>query len=454
MNVQMQKNRTQKPNKFVFTDRSFDAVTGTLTLGFSYPDICDFEEKIILGTSNHKLSDAEQTALENAFRALHLAAGVSYYKAYIPEQIEIANGGALDDDTADFFEDLYFNGLGEFAFRNQVKLKNKIKFPRGGKAVIAGNVTPSNKALVPVGGGKDSLVTVEALRKSGHDITLCSVNRPGPIAACMDASGLDSISFERKIDKRLLELNDNGALNGHVPITAIVSFILVAAGIWHGFDGIAFSNERSANEGNTEWEGRIVNHQFSKSLEFENALSAFIKTHIAGGIDCFSFLRPLSELHIAKLFSNETRYDHVFTSCNKSYRIVDAMVDKRWCCDCPKCRFVYLVLAPFMDKERLLNIFGNDMLDDASQIDGFRELLGLKGHKPWECVGEILESGAAFNAIADRDEWANTAVIKSLAGEMRAGGDELTSAFKAALKPDPATNIPARFKGAFDDWAS
>ena len=445
----------QKPSKFVFTDRSFDAATGTLTLGFSYPGICDFEEKIILGRSSHKLSGGEQTALENSFNALHLAAGVSYYKAYIPEQIQIADG-ALDNDTADFFENLYFNGLGEFAFRNQVKLKNKIKFPRGGKAPTVGNVPPSDKTLVPIGGGKDSLVTVEALRKSGKDITLCSVNRPAPIAACMDASGLGSISFERKIDKQLLELNSQGALNGHVPITAIVSFILVAAGIWHGFDGIAFSNERSANEGNTEWEGRIVNHQFSKSLEFENLLSAFIKTRIANGIDCFSFLRPLSELHIAKLFAVETRYDHVFTSCNKSYRIVDAMVDKRWCCDCPKCRFVYLALAPFMDKARLVNIFGKDMLDDASQIDGFRELLGLKGHKPWECVGEILESGAAFNAIVARDEWAETAVVKSLAGEMQAGVDELEAAFNAALKPSPTsnipTNIPARFKGAFNDW--
>ncbi len=455
----------KKPEKFVFTQRKFDADTGTLVLGFSYPGAngvkCDFEEKIILGASKHKLSDGEQIALENAFQALHLAAGVSYYKAYIPEQIEITDGATLvtlDDGTADFFEDLYFNGLGEFAFRNQVKLKNKIKFPRGGKTPTAGNIPPSNKTLVPVGGGKDSLVTVEALRKSGADITLCSVNRPGPIAACMDASGLNTISVERKIDKRLLELNDqsgiNGALNGHIPITAIVSFILVAAGIWHGFDGIAFSNERSANEGNTEWEGRIVNHQFSKSHEFEIALSTFIKTRIAGEMDCFSFLRPLSELHIAKLFSNETRYDHVFTSCNKSYRIKDAMVDKRWCCDCPKCRFVYLVLAPFMDKARLVKIFGHDMLDDASQIDGFRELLGLKGHKPWECVGEILESGAAFNAIAKRDEWANTAVIKSLVGEMSGGDDQLTTAFNSALTPENADSIPARFKGAFDETAS
>ncbi|MDH5188412.1 MAG: hypothetical protein OEW37_05580 [Rhodospirillaceae bacterium] len=445
MNTQM-----QKPEKFIFTHRSFDAVTGTLTLGYSYPGVCDFAETIIFGPSKHKLSSDDQTALENSFRALHMAAGISYYKAYIPQQIEI-NDGALDDASADFFENLYFNGLGEFAFRNQVKLKNKIKFPRGGKTPTAVNITPSNKTLVPVGGGKDSLVTVEALRRAKQNITLCAVNRAGPIVSCINNSDLDAMFFERKIDKQLLKLNEQGALNGHVPITAIVSLILVAAAIWNGYDGVAFSNERSANEGNTEWEGRTVNHQFSKSLEFENALSGFIKNRIASGIDCFSFLRPLSELHIAKLFSTENRYDDVFTSCNKSYRINDAMVDKRWCCDCPKCRFVFLVLAPFMDKERLVNIFSHDMLDDASQIDGFRELLGLKGHKPWECVGEILESGAAFNAIATKPEWADTTIIKALSAEMAAGADELNKAFVAMLTPDNTKNIPPRFKGAFDE---
>ncbi|MDH5489842.1 MAG: hypothetical protein OEX17_07940, partial [Rhodospirillaceae bacterium] len=141
----------------------------------------------------------------------------------------------------------------------------------------------------------------------------------------------------------------------------------------------------------------------------------------------------------------------VFTSCNKSYRIDDAMVDKRWCCDCPKCRFVFLVLAPFMEKRRLIKIFGKDMLDDASQIDGFRELLGLKGHKPWECVGEILESGAAFNAIAAKPEWAETAVIKAISPEMAGGEEKLGKAFDGALTPDKTDNIPARFKGAFND---
>lgn len=438
-----------KQTSFVFTHRKFDGETGTLRLGYSYPGICDFEETIIFGPSSNKLSTDGLAALENSFHALHLAAGVSYYKAYVPEQITI-NDGPLSDRAADFFENLYFNGLGEFAFRNKLKLKDKIKFPRGGKARGVGKIIPSNKTLVPVGGGKDSLVTVEALRKSGMDITLCAINKPGPIVACMDASSLERIFIERKIDKALLDLNSRGALNGHVPITAIISLILVSAAIWHGFDGIAFSNERSANEGNIDWEGRTVNHQFSKSGEFENALSRFIKTNIAEELDCFSFLRPLSELHIAKIFARETRYDNVFTSCNKSYRIEGAMTDRRWCCDCPKCRFVFLMLAPFMEKARLVEIFGNDLLDDENQINGFSELLGLSGHKPWECVGETVESASSFSAISSLDDWAESAVIKSLARKIAGGKIELATAFDTCLSPESSNNIPARFKGAFD----
>ncbi len=443
-------NTAAKPTTFVFTDRTFDAKSGTLTLGYAYPGLCEFVETINFGPSTRELTNRENMALENAFQALHLAAGVSYYKAFVPEKIEI-NSGPLDDATADFFEHLYFEGLGEFAYRNQIKLKNRIRFPRGGTKPDSGESETKDRTLVPVGGGKDSLVSVEVLRASGANITLAAVNRAQPIVACIDASGLAALYITRTLDKQLLELNDQGALNGHVPITAIVSFILVAAAILHGFDAIAFSNERSADEGNVQWEGRMVNHQFSKSRPFELALAAFVKSHIAKTLEYFSLLRPLSELHIAKLFAGGTRYDAVFTSCNKSYRINDAMTDRRWCCDCPKCRFVFLVLAPFVEKSRLVEIFGKNMLDDASQIEGYRELLGLEGHKPWECVGEILESGAAFWALSEHPDWKDAAIIKTLAADMVEGGVQLGHAFDDAMTPFSVDNLPPDFKEALID---
>ncbi|MCK5444655.1 MAG: hypothetical protein KAI73_03475, partial [Rhodospirillaceae bacterium] len=137
--------------------------------------------------------------------------------------------------------------------------------------------------------------------------------------------------------------------------------------------------------------------------------------------------------------------------CNKSYRINDAMTDRRWCCDCPKCRFVFLVLAPFVEKSRLVEIFGKNMLDDASQIEGYRELLGLEGHKPWECVGEILESGAAFWALSEHPDWKDAAIIKTLAADMVEGGVQLGHAFDDAMTPFSVDNLPPDFKEALID---
>lgn len=441
-------NKRAKPTTFVFTHRTFDAESGTFKLGYAYPGLCEFTETINFGPATRTLSQIEAQALESALAALHLVAGVSYYKAFVPENIEITSG-PLDDETANFFDNLYFEGLGEFACRNQIKMKGRIRFPRGGAKPDGGAIDVNGRTLVPIGGGKDSLVSVEALRNTGTPVTLAAVNRAGPIKACIEASGLDALFITRTLDKKLLQLNDQGALNGHVPITAIVSFILVAASILHGFDAIAFSNERSADEGNVQWEGRMVNHQFSKSRLFELALAAYVKSHIATNLDYFSFLRPLSELHIAKLFAKSSRYDKVFTSCNKSYRIENAMTDRRWCCDCPKCRFVFLVLAPFVEKSRLVEIFGKNMLDDASQIEGFRELLGLEGHKPWECVGEILESGAAFWALSQHPDWKDTVIIKTLGENMADGGTQLGHAFDHALSALEADNLPPRFQEAF-----
>ncbi len=444
---------THRPTTFRFTERAFDAASGTLTLGYAYPGAHTFNEEIVFGPPTRALDGADKAALENAFRALHLAAGVSYYKAFVPETIEV-DEGPLDDGAADFFEALYFGGLGEFAYRNELDLTGRISFPRGGAAPTAPQLSLPQNTLVPVGGGKDSLVTVEALRKTGNPITLAAVNKAKPITQCIEESGLPSLFVMRRVDPALLALNDNkelGAYNGHVPITAIVSLILVCAAILHGHDAIAFSNERSADEGNLEVNGHTVNHQFSKSKVFEMALRGHIESHIAKGLSYFSFLRPLSELHIAKLFAVETRYDHVFTSCNKSYRIEGAMTDRRWCGKCPKCRFVFLALAPFVAQARLLDIFGTNLLDDENQTEGFRELVGLGAHKPWECVGETLESAAAMWALTQYPQWKDAAVVSHLKTELAPGAGPLTAAIETAMTPASPETLPELFQKALAD---
>jgi hypothetical protein len=365
------------------------------------------------------------TALEAALDLLHLVAGVSYYKAGVPGEIRVESA-MLDRPTAAFLDTLYLHGLGEFAYHNRLDLRGRIRFPHVDAAGTAG-VPPMHGAeadsgawrtLVPIGGGKDSLVSVEILKSAGVDATAVWVGNSPLIATCAAATGLPLLNIGREISPVLFEYNKQGALNGHVPVTAINSAILAAAAVLYGFDAIAFSNERSASSATLEYDGQPVNHQWSKGWEFEQALHALLASRVSPRLHYYSLLRPLSELAVAARFARSTRYDGVFSSCNRNFRILGPRPADRWCGQCPKCHFVFLALAPFMSKPRLLGIFGRNLLDVPGLAADFDALMEYRDHKPFECVGEGRESRAAMAALAARAEWREDALVARFAEEI------------------------------------
>jgi hypothetical protein len=308
------------------------------------------------------------------------------------------------------------------------------------------------RAAVLVGGGKDSLVSIEMLRAGGEPMTLFAVNPKKPILDCAAASGLPFVKVARHLDPLLFELNEKGALNGHVPITAIVSFIAVAAAFVEGFDAVILSNERSADQGNLIVDGREVNHQYSKTTQAERDIAEQIATHIHSGLTCFSLLRPLSEAHIASLMARTARYDDALTSCNRSFQINPKTTPKRWCGDCPKCRFSFLMLAEHMGRARIECVFAKNMLDDESQIEGYEELAGVSGHKPWECVGELAESGVALLRLAAREEWKDAAVVRALGARISALMPDPEGVWRELMTPSPDHRLPARYERMLRDY--
>jgi hypothetical protein len=389
-------------------------------------------------------------AFDAALRLLHLIAGVSYYKAGVPAQI-VVEGAPLDADGAGFLEEVYRHGLAEFAYQNRLDLRARIRFPFQTKedapAADAGEpkaLDLPRRSLVPIGGGKDSLVTVELLKRAGEPMTAVWVGRSELIAACAQRTGLPTLSLGRQLAPELFEYNRHGAWNGHIPVTAINSAILLCAAILYGYDAVIFSNERSASAATLEYAGQPVNHQWSKSLDFERRLREYTKSHIAEGLDYFSLLRPWSELAVTRAFAAGTRYDAVFSSCNRNFRIRGERAADRWCGQCPKCHFVFLALAPFVAKPRLLAIFGRNLLDDASLAPAFDALLEYRGHKPFECVGEGRESRAAMQALAQRPEWREDAIIARFVEEIAPQLDRAELALEAQLQPAPEHFVPAR----------
>lgn len=344
---------------------------------------------------------------------LQVAAGTSYYKLAAPREVQLDAVG-LAGPAMDWASALYRDGLAEFAYTNDLPQVREVALTGGSEPESLPLAAAEGPPLVPVGGGKDSLVTVEAVRTMAP--TLFVVN-PNPVTtSVLDATGLPWLAARRTIDPQVFALNRAGAYNGHVPVTAINSLVAVATAVLHGLGPVVMSNEWSASVPNLDWHGQPVNHQWSKGIDAERLLRAALAAQAGLTEAYFSLLRPLSELHIAKLYARLDGYDAVMTSCNAAFRLVDRTA--RWCGDCPKCRFVFLALAPFLPRQRLVGIFGKDLLADEKQLPGFRELAGITRHKPFECVGEPAESLAALRFVSEQDEWAGAAVLRQLRAEV------------------------------------
>lgn len=381
--------------------------------------------------------------------------GVSYYKLLAPFVIS-APEIALRETEKAFALDVYENGLGEFYARSELE-----RFGRLSIEARADDRPPlpapalKDRALLPIGGGKDSLVSVELLEMAGIDYTPFAVNPRGPILASVGKIGKAPVYVTRELDREMIRLgSEPGYYNGHVPSTAINSMIAALCALLYSYDRIVLSNERSASEGNAFHDGREVNHQYSKSLEFEVLMADILAGATGGALGYFSLLRPYSEARIARLFARETRFDRVFSSCNRNFKY-DGHNGPLWCGECPKCHFVFLILAPEMTKERLLGIFGQNLLAKPENEASFRELTGLAGQKPWECVGEILEAAACLYELTSRPEWAEEPIVSKLKGELvnQYGIGKLAAALAELMTYSEDHHIPPAIAERIKDHA-
>jgi hypothetical protein len=437
-------------DRFTYTGVDVDlaalTVTGRYRL-FGPAGALDLAETFTLAPGDAPLTPARAAALERTARLLWLAAGVSYYKTAAPRTVGVP---ALTGPEREWLEALYREGLGEFAYENGVDLSERPVFeqPTGEVPAPVSGLALQRRSLVAVGGGKDSCVSLAVLAGAGEEVVPFSIGGHRAARDCAHAAGLPLVQARRALDPRLTDLNRAGALNGHVPVTAIVSLVAVAQAIVTGADEVVFSNERSSNVGSFERNGLPVNHQYSKGLAAERRLRAAL-AGVMPELTYYSLLRPLSELQIAAVFAAHPEFHPAFTSCNAAFRIEEARRVERWCGHCPKCRFVFLALAPFLGRRELTAIVGSDLLadplDSPDQLAGYRELLGLAGFKPFECVGEIEESQVALALVAARGQWADSPLVAALVDDLRAAGRlpgdaEIAAVFTPSLEHE----LPAR----------
>jgi hypothetical protein len=377
---------------------------------------------------------------------------VSYYKTSFAPQVVVEHA-PIGPMLAGLLRGVYGAGLAECRQANGLAgrpLPNFVDFVRArhhrgaGPPPLAGAAELPDRPLVPVGGGKDSIVTLEAARRAGPPPILMSVGAPAAFLRTVEVAGLEAVTVQRRLDPRLLELNRLGAYNGHVPVTAINSCLSVITAVVHGASAVILANERSASAPSFRWDGVEVNHQWSKSWECEQWFRSVALREVASDLQYFSLLRPWSELAIARSFAAMPRYHRAFISCNRAYLLDNDRRSPSWCGDCPKCRFVALALAPFLDRDSIVSIMGRDLLGDPAQTEGFAALLGLDADKPLECVGEIEESRVAMHLAAQTAEWREQPVVAALS--RRPEVSQLgRPVIDAVLAPSGEHAIPERY---------
>ena len=323
----------------------FDASGRMLTLAYrlEHPElgVHDLQGRIEL-----PVAVAVTPVIDRLASLLAVAAGVSYCKAVAPERISFGDGIALDPAGTAAMAALYDEGLREFSYGNGLALPRPIALPAP-SAPVAASPGPS-PLLLAIGD-----------------------NPYAPRVAA--ATGLQLVVARRSIDQGLLDLNAAGAMNGHVPVTAINSLISILIAVATGCSSVVMANERSASQPTRVVDGVEINHQYSKSFAFERLLREAL---VPIGVTYYSALRPWGELPIAAAFARcEAALQHAFMSCNRAFIRDPSARSDGWCGNCAKCRSVFLSLAPFMSPDALSGVFGRDLLADDAQLPGFLELV-------------------------------------------------------------------------------
>ena len=379
---------------FIYKDYTFslkeDGLSGRFF--FSIPGLADFSPSFHLRT-RLEFKNKEERALSGFVFHMGLIELISYWKAVCSPDVVILCGH-LTDEQAGWWKDIYYNGLGEFFFRNGIQATRRDFLnisSKGEPCCFPEKYDASGKILVPVGGGKDSSVTLGLLRKGKQETVPFMVNPSVAMGRTVVAAGSVSATVvaQRTLDRKLLELNEKGFLNGHTPFSAMLAFYGATAAYVTGISRIALSNESSANEATIPGTG--INHQYSKSFDFEKKFRDYSMTYLSPTLDYFSFLRPLSELQIAKIFSELKPFHSVFRSCNVGSK------SGSWCGKCPKCLFTDIILSPFLDENERKKIFGKNLQEDDQLTPVLDELAGNSEYKPFECVGTIDEVRLALS---------------------------------------------------------
>lgn len=422
-----------------------------------------FTETLILPKAPN-FKKVSKEALNKALEGLHIILGISYYKLYCATKVKLSYN--LTKEEADFWNTVYRKGLGEFFYKNKLNPNNSPKFPYSKKIKLNFKETEkNNNILLAVGGGKDSIVAAELLKEGNLNFTSFSSDiqkKSELVNKIINLIGKDSLRITRILDDKIFDKNI-WIYKGHIPISAIYAFLMLLSAVLYKYSYILVANEYSSNFGSLKYKGEDINHQWSKSFEFEMLFQNYARKFVSPNIFYFSLLRPFYEIRIAKLFSKYKKYFHLFSSCNKNFAIGSGQNKAFWCCQCAKCVFVFTLLSAFLAKKDLIKTFGKNLYQDKGLLPLFKDTLGFGKAKPFDCVGTFEEAKVALYLASQKFQpvksakgdaspearqfnWVkNDFIVKALLPRIKKERN-LKEITKEVFKTNSAPNTPDHFK--------
>ncbi|MEK9156113.1 MAG: UDP-N-acetylmuramoyl-L-alanine--D-glutamate ligase [Patescibacteria group bacterium] len=432
------------PTVFEFTSYEFNPkkkrIFFNYRIKFKNRRSLEFRETILLPCVP-KLRNIPKPVLDSALQATHIILGTSYFKLYCPPKIKLSY--LLSPEQAEFWNTVYKRGFGEFLYQNEIDPASLPKFPsdKTHKNISYG-LELNNKSLVGVGGGKDSIVVAELLKEQKKQFSTFVVETGRPtkiIEDVADKIDVPLLKICRYLDEKIFQPHE-GSYNGHIPISATFAFLGLLSAILYGYKYVIVANEHSSNFGNINYKGLDINHQWSKSSEFEELVQSYTRNFITPSIVYFSALRPFYEIRIVEMFIRYKKYFPIFSSCNKSFLVSKDRPEGLWCGECPKCAFIFLLFAAFLSKKELLAIFKKNLFEDDKLLPLFGDILGFGKMKPFDCVGTFEEARAAL--YLSRKRFKNSLVTEEYLSLIKNPREKMSNVFRT----NPSPLIPTEFR--------
>ncbi len=385
---------------FVFESYAFNEASGEASFRYSFDGQRQFTEVVQLRIGE---GGYDREVFDKALFLAFLLIGVSYYKTFPVKEARIASG-VIDEVQADFMNHVYQEGLGQFAYENDLGRDDLVHFAPSSPDQKSHLPYSGNGLLSLQSGGKDSLLSAALLEDAGKTFTSFYVSSSDTHPAILDGVGEALVVVKRLIDREsLIKAAQEGGKSGHIPVTYIVLSIALLQTILLNKKTVLASIGHEGEEPR-EWIGDLpVNHQWSKTWAAEQLFSDYVEKYVSADIQIGSALRRYSELRIGELFAEKAwaHYGHDFSSCNLANYMQGAdNTTLRWCGECPKCANSFLLFAPFIEPNELKSLFGGqDLFAKPLLAETFKGLLSIDGvAKPFECVGEIDELRYAYHS--------------------------------------------------------